>query len=55
MVFENEWLGTSLSPDFQIKSLELKKEFEGPFPLVGPAEMYVILKGITGSLPFLPV
>ena len=55
MVFENEWLRTSLSPDFQIKSLELKKEFEGPFPLVGPAEMCVILKGITGSLPFLPV
>jgi len=53
--FENELLKISLSPDFQISDLELKEEFEGPFSLTEAAEMYVILKGVTTSLPFLPV
>jgi putative selenate reductase len=55
MVFESEFLRISLSPDLQISGLELKKEFEGTFSLVEAAEMAVILKGITGSLPFLPI
>jgi len=55
MIFENERLRMSLSSDFRIKSMELKKDFRGEFPLVGPAEMYVILKGVTTSLSFLPV
>ena len=55
MDFENELLRISLSPDFQIKSLELKEEFEGPFSLTGAAEMAVLLKGIITSLPFLPI
>ncbi|MDY7078403.1 MAG: putative selenate reductase subunit YgfK [Chloroflexota bacterium] len=55
MVFENELLRMSLSPDFQIKGLELKEEFEGPFSLTEAAEMAVILTGVTSSLSFLPV
>jgi len=54
MIFENEWLRMKLSSDFRIKSMKLKKNFRGEFSLVGPAEMYVILKGVTTSLPFLP-
>jgi len=54
MIFENEWLRMRLSSDFRIKSMKLKKDFRGEFSLVGPAEMYVILKGVTTSLPFLP-
>lgn len=54
MIFENEWLRLELAPDFKIKSMKLKKDFQGEFSLVGPAEMYVILKGVTTSLPFLP-
>lgn len=54
MIFENEWLRLTLSSDFQIKSMKLKKDFQEEFSLVGPAEMYVILKGVTTSMPFLP-
>ncbi|TKJ26690.1 MAG: putative selenate reductase subunit YgfK [Hadesarchaea archaeon B3_Hades] len=54
MIFENEWLRMKLSSDFRIKSMKLKKDFRGEFSLVGPAEMYVILKGVTTSLHFLP-
>ena len=54
MIFENEWLKMRLSSDFRIKSMKLKKDFPGEFSLVGPAEMHVILKGVTTSLPFLP-
>ncbi len=54
MIFENEWLRMRLSSDFRIKSMKLKKDFRGEFSLVGPAEMFVILKGVTTSLPFLP-
>lgn len=54
MIFENEWLRMRLSSNFRIKSMKLKKDFRGEFSLVGPAEMYVILKGVTTSLPFLP-
>ena len=44
--FENDLLRVSLAPDFQVKALELKKEFEGAFSLAGAAEMVVVLKGI---------
>jgi putative selenate reductase len=54
MVFENEQLRMELAPDFKIKSMKLKKDFRGDFSLADPAEMYVILKGVTSSLPFLP-
>jgi putative selenate reductase len=54
MTFENEWLRMRLSSDLRVKGMELKRDFEGEFSLVGPAEMYVILKGVTSSLPFLP-
>jgi len=54
MAFENEWLRIRLSSDFRIKGMELKGDFQGKFSLVGPAEVYVILEGVTSSLPFLP-
>jgi putative selenate reductase len=54
-LFENDLLKIRLSlADFQIKAMELKKDFQGQFSLAGPVEMYVILKGLSTSLPFLP-
>ena len=55
MGFENDLLEMSLSPAFRIRAMEVKEEFQGEFSLSGLAEMAVILKGITTSLPFLPV
>jgi putative selenate reductase len=53
--FENDLLRMALSPtDFQIKALELKETFEGAFSLSEVAEMYVVLKGLSTSLSFLP-
>jgi hypothetical protein len=53
--FENDLLKIRIcAPDFQTKAMELKKDFQGEFSLAGPAEMYVILKGLSASLPFLP-
>jgi putative selenate reductase len=40
--------------DFRIKTMELKEPFSGELALVEPAEMYVILKGLTASTAFLP-
>ncbi len=54
MIFENDLLKIRLSSDFQTKAMELKKDFQGEFSLAGPAEMYVILKGLSTSLSFLP-
>jgi putative selenate reductase len=54
MNFKNDLLRIRLSSDFQTKAMELKKDFQGQFSLAGPAEMYVILKGLSASLPFLP-
>ena len=53
MDFENELLSVSLSPDFQIKTMELRSEFEDAFSLVEAAEMAMILKSVSTSLPFL--
>jgi len=53
--FENDLLRMAISPiDFQIKTMELEEEFEGAFSLTEAAEMYVILKGLSVSLAFLP-
>jgi len=63
LLFENDLLTIRISPlvsptngsaDFQIKAMEMKKDFQGEFSLAGPAEMYVILKGLSTSLSFLP-
>jgi len=53
--FENDLLRMGISSDFQVKTMELKEEFEGGFSLTEVAEMAIILKGITASLPFLLV
>ena len=55
MAFENELLRASLYPDFQVRTPELKEEFEGSCSLAEAAEMAVILKGLITSLPFLPL
>ncbi|HIQ01747.1 MAG TPA: putative selenate reductase subunit YgfK, partial [Anaerolineales bacterium] len=55
-MFENGALRISVSlPDFRIMSMELRQPFSGAFSLAEAVEMYVILRGITTSLPFLPV
>ncbi len=54
-VFDNDWLTLTLSvPAFRIKAMVLKHEFPGDFWPVSAAEMYVILRGVTASLLFLP-
>jgi hypothetical protein len=55
MDFEDGRVRASLSSDFQIETLGLKGEFGGTLSLRGAAEMLVILKGVTVSLPFLPI
>ncbi len=53
--FENDLLKVRIyAHDFQIKAMEMKKDFQGEFSLISPAEMYVILKGLSTSLSFLP-
>jgi len=55
VLFENDLLRIQMSPaGFQIKAMEMKNDFRGEFSLVGPAEMYVILAGLSTSLSFLP-
>lgn len=54
-MFEDRFLRLVLSPpDFRIASMELKEEFAGAFSPAGTVEMYVLLKGLVTSLPFLP-
>ena len=53
--FENDLLKIRFSSDFQTKAVELKKDFQGEFSLFSSAEMYVILKGLSTSLAFLPL
>jgi len=52
--FKSDLLRMRLSPNFQIKAMELKEEFAGVFSLVKATEMYVVLKGLSTSLSFLP-
>jgi putative selenate reductase len=54
-VLENENLKLDLSLVFEIQAMELKAPFDGMLSLTGAAEMAVILKGVIGSLPFLPL
>jgi putative selenate reductase len=54
-VFEDEQMKLELSPEFQVQAMALKAPFKGTVSLTGAAEMAVILKGVTGSLPFLPL
>ena len=54
MDFESELLRVRISSDFQIKAMEMKKDFQGEFSLAGLAEMYVILSALSTSLSFLP-
>lgn len=54
-IFDNGWLTLTFSlPAFRVKAMALKHEFPGAFWPVSAAEMYVILRGVTASLPFLP-
>jgi putative selenate reductase len=53
LTFENAHLRASLSPDLDVQEMALKEAFEGMFSLKEAAEMALILKGITTSLPFL--
>jgi len=55
VLFENDLLKMRIAlPDFQVKAMEVKKDFQGEFSLAGLVEMYVILQGLSISLPFLP-
>jgi putative selenate reductase len=54
-LFENDQIKLKLSPEFQVQATELKAPFEGTVSLTAVAEMAVILKGVIGSLSFLPL
>jgi putative selenate reductase len=54
MGFEDGSLRATLSPGLEVESMDLKEPFTGTRSLVEAAEMAVILKGVTASLPFLP-
>ncbi|MFH1573312.1 MAG: putative selenate reductase subunit YgfK [Acidobacteriota bacterium] len=55
VTFENHLVKAVLaSADFRVKSVELNNPFSGELALVEPAEMYVIVKGLTASTGFLP-
>ncbi len=54
IVFEDDSLRAGFScEDFGLLDLELKRRFPGQRALTAAAEMYVIARGITGSLAFL--
>ncbi len=55
ITYENTLLTISLSPDFEIRRMELKEPFAGTISLKEAAEMALILKETTASLPFLPL
>jgi putative selenate reductase len=55
MSFGNESFKLDLSPDFQLRAMELRREFEGTFYLTALAEMHTVLKGVIHSLSFLPL
>jgi putative selenate reductase len=52
-LFENAHVRVELSPDYSVREMVLKEEFEGTFSLKQAIEMVVILKGVRVSLPFL--
>jgi putative selenate reductase len=53
LAFENAQVRLRLSPRFEIQEMALKGAFRGTFSLRGAAEMALVLKGISTSLPFL--
>jgi len=54
--FENDYLQAEIEPaDFQVKSAQARQAFEGAQSLRDAADMYVILKGITTTMKYLPV
>jgi putative selenate reductase len=55
LIFENAQVRISLSPDFTVEEMTLKEAFEGTFSLRGAAEMALILRGVSTSLPFLMI
>jgi len=55
MSFESELFKLDISPDFQLRAMELKSEFEGTFSLTVLAEMRTVLEGVLQSLSFLPL
>jgi len=56
-VFENEQVRVSLSGNWELETgnWELKNTFAGTLSLKEAAEMAVLFKGVTTSLPFLPI
>jgi len=54
-LFETDLLRLEISLDrFQIKSMEAKSDFQQEFSLAEAAEMYIVLRGVSTSLSFLP-
>jgi putative selenate reductase len=54
LTFENEQMRVRLSPEFELLEMEPKQRFEGTRSLRLAAEMAVLHRGLTTSLPFLP-
>lgn len=53
IVYENEHLKLSFTPgDFRLQSWVVKQPFEGELATTEAAEMWIVLTGVTASLPF---
>jgi len=53
ILFENDKLRVRLSPDYEVRGMELKKAFEGTFSLQEAVEMAIVLEGVKGSAAYL--
>ena len=52
MVYEDAHARVDLTPEFEVRSAELKEVFEGEVSLASAAEMAMMLRGVAGSRPF---
>ncbi len=55
LVYETAQVRATLTPTFQVKTLKLRKAFDGALSLRAAAEMAVVLRGVSESLPWLLV
>jgi len=53
LIFEDDRISLTMSPEFEIQDMSLKKAFSGPRSLREAAEMAVVLDGVKTSLSFL--
>ncbi len=53
MIYENDKIAVTMSPDFEVTNAELKKTFSGDVSLRQAIEMAIIAEAVSTSMPFL--